>query len=144
MPGTASSRKPIGVPQAAQKSRSSQRPDSSQGPSATPIERQASALRHRGDRVQILAGLGRCTRQRERVHHAGHAATLFRLGGRCRHDVVGQQHGAAADVVELDQVAGHVEVHDIATVVAVKPQNAGAALGGTKLPIRPLHRLRHS
>ena len=80
------------------------------------------ALRDRGDAGEIEPGIGGGARDLEGQHHAGHAAALLALGERRARHVVGEQHGGAVNVVHLDELAGHVEVHDVAAVIAVEAQ----------------------
>ena len=104
-----------------------------QGVSAKPIERQASAVfwACSGDLVEVAAlfraGAGRL----EGEDHAGDAAPLGGLFRRRRGDIVGKQDGRRADVLHLEHLAGHVEIHHVAAVIAVEAEHAGAAIGQT-------------
>ena len=94
--------------------------------SAAPMERQASAAfwPTRVTSFQVETGLGGRAGDLEGIDHAGHAAALlglFRLGAG---HVVGQDHRGRGDVLHLHDIAGHVEVHDVAAVVAVEAQHA--------------------
>ena len=86
--------------------------------------------------ARSAARLGRRAGQLVGIHHAGDATPLlgFRRG-RAGH-IVGQQDGGGRHILHLQHVAGHVEVHAVAAVIAVQAQHAGAAIGRT-------HRLRH-
>ena len=53
------------------------------------------------------------------IHHAGHTAPLLRFRRRRAGDIVGQQHGGGPHVLHLQHIAGHVEVHPVAAIVAV-------------------------
>jgi hypothetical protein len=45
-------------------------------------------------------------------------------------DIVSHFDGGASDTLEFQHLAGHIEVHDIAAIVPVEPENAGASVGG--------------
>ena len=47
-------------------------------------------------------------------------------------DVVGGEHRAGLDVVHRQHLGSHVEVHDVAGIVAIHEQHAGAAAGGLR------------
>ena len=108
------------------------------GVSAAPMERHGVGrlLRDARHLVEIGAGLSRGAGDLVGIHHAGDAAPLLGLRRRRAGDVVGEQHRGGTHVLHLQHVAGHVEVHHVAAVVAVEAQHAGAAIGRA-------HRLRH-
>ena len=82
-----------------------------------------------GDLIEI--GLGFCFRSGnfECVNHAGDATALLAFCGRRARDVIGQYDTRGVQVLHLKHVAGHIEIHDVAAVIAVEPQHAGAAIG---------------
>ena len=55
---------------------------------------------------------------------------LAALGERCAGHVVGDQDGGGFEVFDGGHLAGHVEVHDVAAVVAIEAENASAAVDG--------------
>ena len=103
-----------------------------QGESAAPTERQASAAfcATRVTSARSRPASARGAGDLEGVDHAGDAAALLALLGRRGGDVVGEKHRRRFDVLHLDEVARHVEVHHVATVVAVEAQDAGALVRG--------------
>ena len=83
---------------------------------------------HGGHFLQAGHGRGLRAGDFEAIDHAGHAAAFVTLPGSGAGDVVGRQHRGGADILHLDHLAGHIEVHDVAAVIAVEAQHAGAAM----------------
>ena len=54
---------------------------------------------------------------------------LWRSVGAGAGDVVGDEHGGGSDVFEFHHLAGHIEIHHVAAVIAVQAQHARAAVG---------------
>ena len=93
-------------------------------------------LRHLGDTVEVQPGFSRSTGDLERIDHPGDAAPLLPVLLVSTGDVVRQQDGRTRDVLHLDEVAGHVEVHHVAAVVAIQAQHTGTRI---RLPHRDRH-----
>src|SRR5690606_21306926 len=72
--------------------------------------------------------VGFCPRDLEGEYHPGDTAAAVRLVGGGGGHVVADEHGARLDVVHLDHLGGHVEVHHVAAIVAVDVDHAFAAV----------------
>src|SRR5690606_698859 len=60
---------------------------------------------------------------------AGNPATFLALVARGGGNVVGGQHRTYFHTFHFQQFGRHVEIHDVAGIVAIKEKNAGAAIG---------------
>src|SRR5690606_6801377 len=78
--------------------------------------------------VDARALVGFCPRDLEGEYHPGDTAAAVRLVGGGGGHVVADEHGARLDVVHLDHLGGHVEVHHVAAIVAVDVDHAFAAV----------------
>ena len=83
-----------------------------------------------GDFGQVGAGVGGGSGDLEGVDHPGDAAATLRLLRSGTGDIVSKQDRGSFDVLELQHLGGHVEVHDIASVVAVHAEYARTAVRG--------------
>ncbi len=85
-------------------------------------------LRNRRHRLEVSSGIGCGAGGLVGVDDAGDAAPLLAFFGGGAGDIVRAEHGRRADFI-LQHLAGHVEIHPVAAVIAVKAQHALATIG---------------
>ena len=82
--------------------------------------------------VEAFHHVAGCAGGLEDEEIAGHAAPLLALVARRGGNIVGRQHRAHLDIVHRQHLGRHVEIHDVAGVVAIHEQHAGAAVHGLR------------
>jgi len=85
-------------------------------------------LRHPGDLLEVVPALGGGAGALVGQHQTTDtASTVGLLGGRAEH-VVGQQHRAGEDVVQLGQFTGELEVQHVPAVVPEQVQHPASGV----------------
>ena len=87
-------------------------------------------LGHALDFVERHPFSGRCAGSLVDEDDAGHTAALVFLPDRRRGDVVVADHRQHPDVLDVGHFRGHVEIEDVAGVVAVDVEHASALVDG--------------